>query len=180
MTVNTYRRSTVFDAGPLQAFAVVASLDLLATLFVDCALWTTEVHHEISIGAKNHAHLTPILRQTWLGDPIRAERPQLLLNIERTRIALGGTATSTGQHLGEASTLVIAQEHNAIAALDDRDGRILAGARNIPYVGTIGILQSACRGGVTTPNEAWALYQDMRCAGRWFPDLTRADFEDGS
>ncbi len=50
---------------------------------------------------------------------------------------------------GEASAIVLAQETpDHLLIIDDRDGRAIAGQRNLRYIGTLGLLTRAKRAGV--------------------------------
>jgi predicted nucleic acid-binding protein len=159
----------VFDAGPLLAFARVRRLDLLEARYAGRALWTVEVRDEIQRALASIPPLGGILRADWLGEPVRMTDPADLVEIERLRRALGGTAEQPLRHLGEAATLVLARREGATAVLDDRDARRLAHALGVPLTGTLGILRACARAGLLSPEEAWAIVEQMKSTGARFP-----------
>lgn len=159
----------VFDAGPLSAFARVGRLDLLQARYGGRALWTVEVRDEIQRGAARFASVGEILKAEWLGQPIRTTDPADLLEIEHLRRALGGTAQQPLRHLGEAATLVLARREGATAVLHDLDARRLAVALGVPLTGILGILRACAREGLLSPDEAWAIVEQMKSTGARFP-----------
>jgi predicted nucleic acid-binding protein len=171
---------SVFDTSPLSAFARVGRLDVLETRFGDTARWTVEVQDDVRRGvAAGHAHLTPVLGGTWLGEPLRLTEPSDLAEVERLRQALGGTDARPTRHRGEAATILAAKHLDAVAVLDERDARRLAAARGIPIVGTEGILRACARRGQLTWGDAWGLFAEMRRLGERMRQITRDEFQGG-
>jgi predicted nucleic acid-binding protein len=103
-----------------------------------------------------------VLDAEWLGDPDRLTDPVDLAEIQRIRWALGGRFSQPLRHLGEASTIVLARRESAVAVLDDRDARRLAGALTIRFTGTLGIIRASTRDGLLDADEPWAIVQTMR------------------
>jgi predicted nucleic acid-binding protein len=169
----------VFDTSPLSAFARLGRLDVLEARVGDSARWPVEVQDEIRRGvAAGHAHLTDVLGAAWLGEPVRLTDPGDLAEIERLRQALGGTEARPERHRGEAATMVVAQQLDAVAVLDERDARRLATVRSIPIIGTEGVLRACARHGQLTWDEAWDLFSGMRGLGERLRQITRDEFED--
>ncbi len=159
----------IFDSSPLSAFARAGRLDLLAGRYADRAMWTVEVRAEIERGSKAYPPLRGVLDAQWLGEPVRLTGPADLQEIERIRWALGGRSSRPRQHLGEASTIVLARRTSAVAVLDDRDARRLAEALKIGFTGTLGIIRAITRDGLLDADEAWAIAQTMRAHGFRMP-----------
>lgn len=155
----------VFDSSPLSAFARAGGLDLLARRYAGRAIWTVEVRVEIERGLGAHPELWAVLDAEWLGEPVRLTDPAELHEIERIRWALGGRPFQPLQHLGEASTMVLARRKGWVAVLDDRDARRLAGALNIRFTGTLGIIRASTREGLLDPKEGWDLVEVMKAQG---------------
>jgi len=57
-------------------------------------------------------------------------------------------------HKGEAESILLAQETNALLLMNERDGRNAAKSEGIKVKGTIGILFDALRNGVIDREEA--------------------------
>ncbi|MGH9111687.1 MAG: hypothetical protein ACRDZN_05225 [Acidimicrobiales bacterium] len=170
---------SVFDTSPLSAFARVGRLEVLEARFGDTARWTIEVQDEIRRGVPAHPHLTDVPGAEWLGEPIRLTDPTDLTEIERVRWALGGIDARPERHRGEAATIVVAQQLEAVAVLDERDARRLAAARGIPLIGTEGILRACARHGQITWDEAWELFSEMWRLGERLRQITRGEFVGG-
>lgn len=166
----------VFDTGPLSAFARAGRLDLLETRYSGKGAWTVEARDEIRRGLSLYAELQVVLEASWLGQPIRLTDPEHLQEIERVRWALGGTPKQPERHRGEAATIVVAELQGAVAVLDERDGRRLAGARGIPIIGTVGILKACVRDGQAPLNEAWEVLSEMRRLRFHMPPWATKDY----
>jgi len=166
----------IFDSSPLSAFARAGRLDLLAGRYADRAMWTVEVRAEIARGSKAYPPLRGVLAARWLGDPVRLTDPADLQEIQRIRWALGGKSSRPRQHLGEASTIVLARREDAVAVLDDRDARRLARALGLHFIGTLGIIRAITREGLLDANEAWAIVQTMRAQGFRMPPCVKRNW----
>lgn len=162
----------IFDSSVLSAFAVVGRLDLLEARYAGRAAWAIEVQAEIVRGLAVAPSLSAVLTAAWLGEPTRCLAVD---EIERTRLALGGTSRDRRHH-GEAASLVIAAQHGLVFAVDDRDATLLARARGTPTTGTIPILRASVRSGALTAQVALDLIIEMREQhARRLPDVTIDD-----
>lgn len=163
----------IFDSSVLSAFAVVGRLDLLEQRYAGRATWAVEVRVEIVQGLGVAPSLSDVLSATWLGEPIHSFAVD---EIERTRLALGGTSRDR-RHRGEAASIVIAGDCGLAFAVDDRDATLLARARGVPTIGTVPILQACVRSSAVTAGEAFRLLTEMREQHRRrLPDVTVDDF----
>lgn len=168
------RPGYIFDASVLSAFCVVRRLDLLAERYAGRASWSVEVQDEIFRGLAAAPTLSDVLSADWLAEPIRSFAVD---EIERVRLALGGTSRDR-RHLGEAATIVIAEQYGLTVALDDRDATLLARARGLGTIGTLPILQACVRVGAVTGDEALRLLTEMReVHGRRLPFVTADDLQ---
>ena len=164
---------TIFDSSVLSAFAVVGRLDLLAGRYSGRATWAIEVQVEIVQGLATAPALSAVLGAVWLGEPVHSFAVD---EIERVRLALGGTSRDR-RHSGEAASIVIAGTTGLAVAVDDRDATLLARTRGIGTIGTVPILQACVRSGAVTAEAAYRLIAEMRVQhGRRLPAVTIGDF----
>lgn len=147
----------IFDTSPLSAFCLVGRLDLLGARYAGRAHWTIEVYDEVARGVADTPILSDVLTAAWLGAPIRS---LAVVQIERLRAALGGKPHDR-RHLGEAATIVVAEEHGYVVVVDDRDAVRLAQARGLGTTSTIGILRDCVHTGLLTAAEAHDLLYVM-------------------
>ena len=158
-----------FDAGPLSAFDLVRRVDLLKTRYEETVAWTIEVWAELKQGVDRYPELLEILEADWMPSPERMDAPEELLNLERTRWALGGEERTPSDHRGEASVITLVERGEAVAVIDDLAARSLCVLRGLPLVGTLGILQACVRDGLLTAEGAWELFIEMRENGVYLP-----------
>lgn len=147
----------IFDSSPLSAFCVVGRLDLLETRFTGRVQWTIEVYDEIARGVPDTPVLSDVLTASWLPEPIRS---LAVVDIERLRFALGGKARDR-RHLGEAATIVVAEAHGYVVAVDDRDATRLAHARGLGTTTTVAILRDCVHADLLTAAAAQDLLYSM-------------------
>jgi pentatricopeptide repeat protein len=159
-----------FDSGPLSAFALVGRVDLLKARYEESISWTIEVQAELKQGVDRYPELADILEADWMPSPERIDAPEELLELERTRWAIGGDERNPADHRGEASVITLVERGEAVAVIDDMAARSLCALRGLPLVGTLGILQACVRDRQLSPEEAWELFTQMRENGVYLPN----------
>ena len=149
------------------------AIDLLAARYSGRATWAIEVQVEIVQGLVTAPALSTVFGAVWLGEPVHSFAVD---EIERVRMALGGTSRDR-RHSGEAASIVIAGTKGLAVALDDRDATLLAHTRGIGTISTVPILQACVRSGAVTAENALRLLTLMREQhGRRLPAVTVDDF----
>ena len=79
-----------------------------------------------------------------------------------------------GLGAGESAVLALAMDRqDAVAVLDDTQGRRCARAVGIPVIGTIGLVVRAARAGLLP--AASPVLRDLRAAGLWLDDALIAE-----
>lgn len=127
---------------------------------------------EILRGVAREPRLGEAMAARWLGEPLSSFDVD---EIERTRLALGGTGRDR-RHLGEAASIVVARRNGLVLAIDDRDATRLARARGVRAIGTIAILRAVLRTGGIDLDDALDLVSEMReVHGRRLPQVTAED-----
>ena len=117
----------VSDTTPLSELAKIGRLDLLHDVYGSVII-PQEVFNEAT--AWNHPAVSTITSAVWI-------HVRTVTNL-RPVIALH---TSTGLGLGECSAIFLAEELNATRLLiDDLAARREAKSRNLPVIGTVGVL----------------------------------------
>jgi predicted nucleic acid-binding protein len=157
----------------LSAFALAGRLDIVRELYGDRARWTLVVHDELMQGMKEEPRLGDAVAADWLGEP----QPVFdTARVENLRQRLGGRA-SDARHHGEATCIVLAEQTGGGILLDNRDGKRLAEALEIPTGTTLSVLTVAVREGQVTGEEASGLLADLIDRhGRRLPRLTAEQF----
>lgn len=158
----------LFDACTLENFAIVQRLDLLQVLYAERSTWTDGVELEIRRGISDRPHLQALTGAVWLGDPVAADDPSAIQQIDRIRRALGGAVGAPTQHLGEAQSIYHIQtvESTAIFATDDRDAFHTARRRGLRVMDTPDILRECYDAGILGCPDAYELLHKMAAAGR--------------
>lgn len=152
----------VLDTGPPSTFARVGRLDLLRERLAGRAILPGEVAAELQRGVKSFPALQDVLDADWLEIRPPFDKPDDLILLERTRMALVGSAQNPRKNLGEAAAIVLAQKLDAHAAIDEYDGANLARARGLMVLDSITLLQEAIAMGEISCAEAVKLYEKMR------------------
>jgi predicted nucleic acid-binding protein len=147
----------IFDTTVLSSFALVDRLDLLEAIHGGAARWTNAVYSEVADGIGNEPQLGAVLAQEWLGvpDPCHA-----IEEAERIRLALGGTRNDL-RHLGEATSIVLAEREGYVFASDDQDATRVARAHGVATISTVGILRECVSAEALTPTEARDLLHEL-------------------
>lgn len=165
------RLRLVFDTTCLNHFALADRLDVLGGLLAgDQSYLPQVVEEEIRQGRDAHPELEQVLRLEWL------ERVRLDTVDRVTRFEVWSTRVGAGERdRGEASALVVAEEMQAIALIDDKDATRVGRACAVAVHGTIWLLARACREGKLTPVAAGNIVDALAATGMRLP-CTGAEF----
>lgn len=132
----------VVDASVLIALAKIGRADVLRAVY-GYALLGPVVKEEVldrgkAVGARGVEHVEAAIAAGWLRvvRPVRAER-------ERTRSLVGTTRLDPG----EAEAIALAWRRKLLLVVDDKEARHTADALGLTYLGTVGVLLEAYRGG---------------------------------
>jgi predicted nucleic acid-binding protein len=125
----------VSNTTPMSELAKVGQLNLLKKLFGRIII-PEEVYHEVTTG--KHPAASAVLSANWI-DVFTIQYPEQLLQLQ----------VDYKLDLGEAATIILAEELNANRVLiDEKLGRKVAQLRNLPVTGTIGLLLIAKNRGI--------------------------------
>ena len=158
----------VYDAVTLRHLGFV-DFDLLKNAHDhhDLPRWVDAVESEIDAAAAIRPAPTEVgavvANRAWLGQPAAAD-DQLAVFTLQTRLA--GTQSGVGNdHLGEAESIVWAQEHpGSVFYTDDNDAHRVGSSMLGPtrVRDSVDVLQDAAAAGVCTQNYAYAQYVAIR------------------
>ncbi len=138
----------VVNASPLIALAQVNQLDLLRQLFDD-VLIPHIVYEEATARGTHRPGATLITETSWL----QIRTPVTLPTIEPLLLGLDA---------GEAQVLLLAREEQpARVVIDERLGRRVALAMQLPLTGTIGILLASTQAELLTKQQAIDITRQM-------------------
>lgn len=125
----------VSNTTPLSELAKVGKMYLLRDIFGQVII-PQQVHDEVTTG--NHPAVKQVRSATWLEIRTVSDE-QKVINLQR----------QTGLDRGESAAIVLAEELNAQRLLiDEWAGREVAKSRNLPIIGTVGILLIAKQQGL--------------------------------
>lgn len=131
----------VVNATPLIALSLINQLELLNELF-DEVLVPSAVYQEVVIQGAGQPGAAELASITW----IQVQAPSTSSTIEPLLLGLD---------TGELQVLLLAQEVQADWVLvDERLGRRIARAMNLPVKGTVGIMLAACEVGLLSKTQA--------------------------
>ena len=156
----------IVNATPLIALAIIDRLSLLKDIF-DEVIVPEAVFREVTVQGAGKPGADVIAQLDWL----TIMRPNQQVGIEPQLFGLD---------TGEVEVLLLAQQLTPDWVLiDERLGRRVALAMNLPVKGTIGLLLSAVLGGLLTKDEALAdleklVQRGIRISPRW-QDWLRAE-----
>jgi predicted nucleic acid-binding protein len=123
--------TAVADSSPLIILARLDCLDLLNKLFSRVYI-STEVHHEVVVSGAGLPGASEVEKAEWI-EVKKLQNPADLLAAQQ-KYALG---------LGEISTILLAKEIHATAALlDDYNARKFAKAEGLQVRGSVGLLET--------------------------------------
>lgn len=131
----------VVNATPLIALSLINQQELLNELF-DEVLVPSAVYQEVVIQGAGQPGAAELASITW----IQVQAPSTSSTIEPLLLGLD---------TGELQVLLLAQEVQADWVLvDERLGRRIARAMNLPVKGTVGIMLAACEVGLLSKTQA--------------------------
>jgi predicted nucleic acid-binding protein len=141
----------VSNTTPLSELAKVGKMHLLQEIFGRVII-PQQVYNEVTVG--DHPAVEQVQSATWL--EIRTiVNQEKIINLQE----------QTGLDLGESAAIILAEELNAQRLLmDEWVGRKVAKARNLPIIGTVGILLVAKQQGLI-PNVK-PILDDLMVAGK--------------
>lgn len=164
----------VIDTTVLSAFALGDALDVLESHCQGRASWTTAVYSEVLNGIADEPRLGSALVVKWLNEP------QPVFEVERVedlRLRLGGSSRDD-KHLGEATSIVLAQQMNAGILVDDRDAKRLAETAGVRTGTTVSVLKRAVQSEQVTAVQAASMLNELKSRyGRRLPQLAADAFE---
>jgi len=133
MTAATVPDSpTVLDTTVLSNFAAIDRVEVLAELSGICTVPT--VRDELEFGRANHPYLQAALDRLGAGIPV-IRLSQAMADRE--------TAVSDRLDPGEAQAFAVADLSDGRLLSDDGDARAFAKAKDVPVVGSVGVLLAA-------------------------------------
>jgi predicted nucleic acid-binding protein len=163
----------VIDTTVLSAFALAEELSILGSHCEGRAAWTTVVYSEILSGVSEEPRLGSALVADWLNEP---EPIYEVERVEDLRLRLGGHPQNQ-RHLGEATSIVLAQRLDAGILVDDRDAKRLAEASGLRTGTTVSVLHAAVEVGHMDAEQASAtLFNLIDRYGRRLPRLSPESF----
>jgi predicted nucleic acid-binding protein len=164
----------VIDTTVLSAFALGENLDVLGAHCGGRASWTTAVYSEVFNGLSDEPRLGSALVVEWLNEPepvFQVER------VEDLRLRLGG-GPRDDKHLGEATSIVLAQRSDAGILVDDRDAKRLAETLGVRTGTTVSVLKKAVRREQMTAAQAASMLDELTSRyGRRLPQLPEDAFQ---
>ena len=128
--------NAVADSSPLIILARLGCIDLLNKIFSNLYI-STEVHHEVVVAGAGLPGASEVENAEWI--EVKKLQNQADLLAAQQKYGLG---------LGELSTILLAKEIHATAALlDDYNARKLAKAEGLHVRGSVGLLETFYRRG---------------------------------
>lgn len=125
----------VSDTTPFSELAKVGKMNLISDIFGKVII-PEDVYRELAAGTHPAAYAVPLA--SW----IEVRSPTNPQNVSALR-------TTTKLGLGECAAMILAEELGANQVLiDDLDARRVARSRNLPVIGTVGLLLIAKRRGL--------------------------------
>lgn len=153
----------IFDNCVLSNFALSEAYPIIEALYANTAYATDFVAAENMAGiARGHGKLV-VIRQAIMSGKIK----ELHLENSAEKQLFETLAVSLG--LGEASSIAIAKTRNYVFACDDRAARKEAGLLGVKLTGTLGILDKAAHGKITTERKADDILKSMVYNGFYSP-----------
>lgn len=166
-------RQLLYDSVSLQHLAIAKLLRILESLHGGRQepRWVTAVHNEVAAGAERHPHCQEVMEFVWLGLP---QSPADLATVFRIRSALASEGDSPSTHLGEAMSIVMAEELEGYFLTDD--GPAYDFAYNRPKLGlgrvadTCALLENAVSMGEISEGESKVAHETIINFGRFLRD----------
>ena len=148
-------------------FASVHRIDLLHDWLRGRGRWTEAVEDEARRSSTLLPGLTPLLQESWLGEPLAPETDEEDTAVLLTRrVVFGGREAEPTKHLGEAMTLVLIETREELRGswwvTDDREAAEHADRKGITTRDTMHIMGELVSEGTLTAVDGFALMQTMR------------------
>jgi predicted nucleic acid-binding protein len=160
----------VSDSTPLIHLAKSGRLDILFSLY-NKILITEEVYREVVEEGLILEKEDAVIINEHIGKKIQIKNPgSSSIQIMRKYYI----------HQGEAESILLALETNALLLMNERDGRIAAKSEGINVKGTIGVLFEALKKGVIDKQEALSVLSRFRGDPHSFwiePDIIKGAME---
>ncbi len=151
-----------FDASTLINFAEAQAIVLLARHFTGRALIAEYVEdNELSLTVSRGIPVVSHAGTRWL-QRVDVSGAAELRRVSQIQLALG----TKQRHRGEAESIVICEDHNAIFATDDSDAALIARARSVRTASTIDILRGLIAKQHLSREQALELAGRMHDAGQ--------------
>ncbi len=148
--------TAVPDASVLITLAKVRRVHLLKQVYGRAIIGPTVKREVIDegkrVGAPGVQHVEQALQDGWL----RTTRASKSAQKRMQRLL-----RTTHLHKGEIEAISIAQEHDYVLVVDDKEARHVAHAMGITYIGTAGVLLQAFREGHLTLAELEDTIEDL-------------------
>ncbi len=142
----------VSDSTPLIHFAKVGRLDILISLYREILI-TKEVYNEVvEEGLILEKEDAMVIK----------EHMKKEINIKNASSSSSHLIEKYSIHKGEAGSIQLAVETNALLLMNERDGRNAAKSEGIKVKGSIGVLFDALREGVIDKEEALSVLSRFR------------------
>jgi predicted nucleic acid-binding protein len=142
----------VVNTTPLIGLALIHRLDLLPALFAE-VLVPRAVYEEVAVQGAGRTGATALTQVPW----VQIREPGTSPTIEPLLLGLDA---------GELQVLLLAREvHPDWVLIDERLGRRVARALQLPVKGTVGVLLAALHAGLLTRQEAVEAAQQLRAQG---------------
>jgi hypothetical protein len=156
------------DAVTLRHFGITEHLVVLEHILSAYPLprWTETVRSEILAGI-GQPDCNNVLAASFLGTPHQIATTEMA-EVMKIRIALGGRAGRSTEHLGEAESIFLADKLNGAFITDDRVAYDFARRRlgNIRVFDTVDLLRQTVATGYFKSSEAQQVADAIRNSGR--------------
>lgn len=165
----------LYDSVTLQHLSVANLLNILEGLHGGRLepRWVTAVHDEIAVGASGFEHCQDVIDFHWLGAP---QSPVNLKDVFRIQRALSSEGDPPTKHLGEAMSIVMAEEIDGFFVTDDGPAYDFAYRR--PSLGagrvsdTCSLLENAVSVGEISELQSKIAHQQIIDFGRFMRDCS--------
>lgn len=161
----------VFDAGPLNHFALANELPALQQIVSDRRCVTTDaVREELREGTITHPQLVAVENLPWLEVVSLTTLGELYAFAEYM-----GRLGQSQRNAGEASVLAWAEVNDAVAFVDDQAACNVGRARGVTVYRTLNLVIRSHRAGHFSEQRAQEIIKALVDTGARFPQRARVD-----